>query len=472
MTVENARHAFKLQVDAWVTRAVESGVMSFDDLLSTLPGVYPTYAIKSLLRLGKANRIKPGLAHRIERQARTPIVTQPSPRSALLPPHPLDFEWRFSRSTGKDLLSRAASYCGANNRILLLGTPTLATVAPKSLQGHSCIYIGEDNAITRHVSATNERVAEPLDVRFCGPGALLPNEATVVVLDPPWYFDFLRPMLRAAAYVCRSGGSILVSLPPIGTNSHVADDRVQLFKLFAKLSLNLLSIMPDAISYDMPYFEANALAAAGYPNVPKTWRRGDLFVLEKARNAVDFDLGFSARRRGWHEVVIGRMRLFITKKTPRYDTRMDELRSIVPCDVLATVRRTDPRPKARRRLDLRQPDFRDGPSRPCAHRGYSRCDRWRDRRAESSDRDREGRRCSNSVMLWANSRSRNIQKSEGAGSRRLRVELSHSNRDRSACQLRRPSCVLERVHNANARSDSASRATSCRFRRTIPQPCP
>jgi hypothetical protein len=44
--------------------------------------------------------------------------------------------------------------------------------------------------------------------------------------------------------------------------------------------------MPDAISYDMPYFEANALAAAGYPNVPKTWRRGDLFVLEKARNTL------------------------------------------------------------------------------------------------------------------------------------------------------------------------------------------
>ena len=90
-------------------------------------------------------------------------------------------------------------------------------------------------------------------------------------------------MLRAAAYACRSGGHILVSLPPIGTNSHVADDRVQLFRLFAKLSLNLLSIVPDVIYYDTPYFEANALAAAGYPNIPKTWRRGDLFVLKGAQ---------------------------------------------------------------------------------------------------------------------------------------------------------------------------------------------
>ena len=72
MTVENARRAFRLQVDAWVTRAVEGGVASFDDLLSTLPGVYPTYAIELVRRLGKTNRIRPSLAHLIENEARSP----------------------------------------------------------------------------------------------------------------------------------------------------------------------------------------------------------------------------------------------------------------------------------------------------------------------------------------------------------------------------------------------------------------
>ena len=43
------------------------------------------------------------------------------------------------------------------------------------------------------------------------------------------------------------------------------------------------------------------------------------------------------------------MRLFITKKTPRRDTALDELRSIVPGDILPTVRRTDPR---RKRADI------------------------------------------------------------------------------------------------------------------------
>jgi hypothetical protein len=343
MTAGNARHAFRLQVDAWVTRAVEGGVASLDDLLLSLPGVYPTYAIESIRRLGKANRIEPRLAHRIERQARLPIPTLRSPRSALLPPHPLDFEWRFSRNSGKELLMRAVSHCGAGERILLLGTPTLAAIAPKAVQGNRCIYIGEDNAITEQVCAANKRMAEPLEVRLCRTGVLQSNEAAVVVLDPPWYFDFLRPMLRAAAHTCCSGGHILVSLPPIGTNSHVANDRVKLFKLFSQLSLNVLSIVPDAVCYDTPYFETNALAAHGYPNIPKAWRRGDLFVLEKARNALDFGLGIPARRRDWHEIVINRMRLFITNRAPRRDTGLDEMRSIVPGDVLATVRRTDPR---------------------------------------------------------------------------------------------------------------------------------
>ena len=162
----------------------------FDGLLSTLPGVYPTYAIESIRRLSKANRIHPRLAHRIERQARTPMATQPSSRSALLPPHPLDFEWRFNRGAGKDLLTRAAFYCGADDRILLLGTPTLAAMAPRAVQGQSYVYIGEDNAITRHVSTVNERMAEPLEVRLCGPGALRPNEAGVVGVIRPGSLTF------------------------------------------------------------------------------------------------------------------------------------------------------------------------------------------------------------------------------------------------------------------------------------------
>jgi hypothetical protein len=255
----------------------------------------------------------------------------------------LDFEWRFNNSTSKELLERAATRFGSNDYTLLLGTPTLAVQTAQCSESHSCVYIGEDNVITTNVCTLNERLGHPIEVRLCGPGALGPGEAGLILLDPPWYFDFWRPMLRAAAYACRAGGHVLLSLPPVGTNSHAGDDRIRLIKLFAKLSLNIVSITPNAIYYDTPFFEANALAAKGYPNIPSSWRRGDLVVLEKAHQTADFELGFLARQRGWHEVVIDRMRLFITKRMPRCDTAMDELRSIVPGDILPSVRRTDPR---------------------------------------------------------------------------------------------------------------------------------
>jgi len=343
MSTELSRRTFNLQVDAWVSRAVNGGVSSFGDLLSTLPGVYPTQALDSLRRLRRAKRISVGFASYIERQARTKPRPLGSLRSALLPPHPLDFEWRFSRSAAKTLLTQASSLAGRADRIMLLGTPTLAVIAAKQTSASRYLYIGEDNAISKQVSDIVARAPSTLEVRLCGPGALRAGEAQVVVLDPPWYFDFLRPMLRAAAYVCRPGGHVLVSLPPIGTNSHVAEDRAKILALFAKLSLHLVSVENAAILYDTPYFEANALKAEGYPNIPRAWRHGDLFVLEKAHEPPVIQIASAVRPREWHEIVIGRMRLFVTRKAVRENGSNSLLQSVVNGDVLPTVRRADPR---------------------------------------------------------------------------------------------------------------------------------
>jgi hypothetical protein len=343
MGTELSRRAFNLQVDTWVSRAVDGGVSSFGELLSTLPGVYPTQALDSVKRLRRAKRINEGFASYIERQSRK----QPPPlgplRSALLPPHPLDFEWRFSRSAAKALLTQAVSLAGRGDRVLLLGTPTLAMMAAKEAPRSRYIYIGENNAISVQVSDASVRTPGALETRLCGPDALRAGEAQVVILDPPWYFDFLRPMLRAAAYACKPGGHVLVSLPPIGTNSHVAKDRANILALFAKLSLHLVSVENAAILYDTPYFEANALAAEGCPNIPRAWRHGDLFILERGHEPLALQIANPVRTRQWHEIVIGRMRLFVTRKAVRDGGPNSSLRSIVDGDVLPTVRRADPR---------------------------------------------------------------------------------------------------------------------------------
>jgi hypothetical protein len=97
---------------------------------------------------------------------------------------------------------------------------------------------------------------------------------------------------------------------------------------------------PLAIAYETPFFERNALAAAGiYP--PPQWRRGDLIVFRKAHTSTRSPAS-SVRGREWTEVGIGRMRLFI-RGTSAVCSEEASLISLVDGDILPTVSRRDPR---------------------------------------------------------------------------------------------------------------------------------
>jgi hypothetical protein len=153
--------------------------------------------------------------------------------------------------------------------------------------------------------------------------------------------DFIRPMVAAAAAACRMGGVVLISMPPAGTRPSAVEDRLATIRFAARLGLDLLEYQPLAIGYDTPFFEANALATAGV-YAPPRWRRGDLFVLRKARTGCRPAPLVSGRRRHWVEVTIGRMRLFIRRTTVPRDTFVG-LVPLVKGDVLPSVSRRDPR---------------------------------------------------------------------------------------------------------------------------------
>src|SRR5262249_50206766 len=143
--------------------------------------------------------------------------------------------------------------------------------------------VGEDNVVTRSVVALNKLADEPLQVHVVTESQPIPNGAGVVVVDPPWYFDFMRPMLAAAASACRVGGHVLVSLLPPGTRPGADRDRERVIAYLRRFALQPVETSPGALAYEMPFFETNALAVAGIRGVPPHWRRGDLVVLQKLR---------------------------------------------------------------------------------------------------------------------------------------------------------------------------------------------
>jgi len=333
--------AFCAFIDRSVLAGVASGVTTFDSLLRYLQSVYPTELLGSLDRLGQDNAIDPAIAQCVRRQASTRPVELPEGRSLLPLPHPLDFEWRFTPDASRHLLDTASALAQPNGQILLFGTPSLAVEALSLPINRRLSFLGEDNVVTRRLIALNRAIGSPLSVTFCGAG--LPSEsADAILLDPPWYIDFIRPMLAAAAAACRGDGVVLVSLPPMGTRPSALADREKALRFAARVGLDLVEERTLAIAYDTPFFETNALAAAGV-FAPRQWRRGDLVILRKSRgSARPASSPTSGRRRKWIEASVGRMRLFI-RPDLEPPSGVSGLIQLIPGDILPSVSRRDPR---------------------------------------------------------------------------------------------------------------------------------
>lgn len=331
--------AFNVRVDDWVAELLSRRLLSFGDLLQTLPGVYPEVVLASVDRLAAGGRVASSVAALIRRQSKTAEQRYVRPRCLLPLPHPLNFEWRFTSETSRRLLDTASTLGRADSRLLLFGTPSLAVEAMSSAIRRPITFVGEDNAVTKRIAALNDVIDRPLDIAVCA-NDFPRDRASVVVVDPPWYIDFFRPMLRAAAAACEMGGFVLASLPPVGARPTATADRTLIARLAQRLGLDHVEERSGAIRYDTPFFERNVLAARGIV-VPPHWRSGDLFLFRKQRESSLPMPSKGGRRDSWTEVSIGRMRLFVR----RDGVSPSGLRGILPLvegDVLQSVSRRNP----------------------------------------------------------------------------------------------------------------------------------
>ena len=343
MTLEyTSESIFEARVDAWVAEAIRDETRSFAQVLRTLPGVYPTAVLTAIERAVTKKLMRPEYADRLRHEAAAGEDRSPCRRSLLPLPHPIDYEWRFSFTASRELLDMSNTLSQTGDEILLLGTPSIAYEAMSHPMDRAVSFLGPDTAVTRRLFALNEAMNGPLRIGLCT-DLTQRNTAQVIIIDPPWYLDFVRPMVVAAAAVCRDGGYILASLPPAGARAKAALDRARLFQLGFRLGLEVHKEYPLSVEYDTPFFEANALKAAGVAALP-AWRRGDLVVLRKQR-ASDSSLQpqNGPRFSRWREVQIGQMRLFIGS-APRTGDR--GLIPLIADDVLPTVSRRDERRRA------------------------------------------------------------------------------------------------------------------------------
>jgi hypothetical protein len=257
-------------------------------------------------------------------------------------PHPLEYEWRFTGPTALQLLSMATQLSKGGDRVMLLGTPSVASMAVGYPSDRDIVFVGEANAVTS--SLRREGVIRRSGVRIltCSQ-AQYGGNAAVVVLDPPWYFDFIRPMLAAAALACRVGGYLILSLPSVGTRPSAAIDRFRTMRLAERLGLRLVEERRSALTYSSPLFERNALSAIGLSNVPSDWRRSDLVMLQKIERLDVPSPPRSKHLPAWTEIVLNGTRVFARRESLIEPGTVASLDPIVPNGVLPSVSRHDPR---------------------------------------------------------------------------------------------------------------------------------
>ena len=323
-----------------IVRAIRNGARTFGDLLLDLPSIYPTEVLAAMDRMPMLPGVDAEVLDRIRAEAGAPPEGRAAGGSLLPLPHPLDFEWRFSADTCREMLVAASDLTREGDTILLYGTPGLAYAAISLPVRDRCVvFAGEDNAVTRRLLDLNKAAGSRIATMV---GESPRREcAAAVLVDPPWYPDYLQPMLRCAAAACRRDGVVLASLPPDGIRPGAAEERDAVEQFAAIQGLDRVAFDQLAISYETPFFEENALAAAGI-RVPGVWRRGDLAVYRHRRAFGDEGAVPERRRPSWAEVEIEgmRVRIRLDAATPSADPG---LRSLVRGDVLPSVSRRDPR---------------------------------------------------------------------------------------------------------------------------------
>ena len=336
---------FADQVDAWISGALADGKENFSEILCALPGVYPTEVLPSLHRITAAGRMQPDHLAAIERDASRRRTFVHRGIDWLPLPHPLDFEWRFSGETCAALLVKADALSRRDQPVALIGTPGLcAHLLEHGPVGRPFSFLGEDNVVSEELRRRAVREVAEISFTACdadpGPG----GTADAVIIDPPWYADYIRPLLRMAAAACRVGGHVLVSLPPEGVRPSARVDRQRTLALAQRLGLRAVTCEPGTLAYDTPFFEWNSLAAVGIGNLPPTWRRGDLVVFER----LAVQVAPPVKRRtanAWEETVVHGVR-FRTRATAVLTDYGDEPAGLIPIvenDVLPSVSRRDPR---------------------------------------------------------------------------------------------------------------------------------
>jgi hypothetical protein len=274
---------FAKQIDTWVFNQLSKNHVDFCSLVSSLPGIYPTEVLHSLERLVASRRIDSKIPLHILRDSKKKSFSlRVRKKIHSPPPHPLDFEWRFTDDTVIKLAKYCLSLSEPGDTIGLLGVPSIYRLVFNNKLNRRFVLFDKNPIDDNKCGSFNASIH--CDLRHYR--MHYNSIAKIVLMDSPWYPEYNRAFLYNASKFCQKNGLILIVTPKEGTRPKIKEEWKDLLKFSKRNGLKYLGIISEDIAYDTPYFEKNSLKAAGILNILQTWRTANLAVFEKTNERI------------------------------------------------------------------------------------------------------------------------------------------------------------------------------------------
>lgn len=326
------------ELEGWILCALNEGVQDFWELVCMLPGAFPTDVRAALNSLVAQCTVPYDLTREVGRREGDLKANLEIP--GLPTPHPLAFDWRFTRRTAETLLGIAIKTSGSNGVIGLLGSPSVFFLSQEQHCGPPIKLLDQNPFLAESLSNTYHGGAfHRCDITQTSVDA---NSVSVVIADPPWYMEDALEFLRTSSRLCVEEGTVLFSYAAEGSKPGVGQQRQDLIAKAAEMGLKFDGDSPLALSYVTPFFEHNALLASGFTFIPRVWRRGDMLIFKKTGNGLTENFRRIGRCEDWKQFEIGRIGIWV--RVDNNEGFVDPcLQHILDGDVLPSVSRSDAR---------------------------------------------------------------------------------------------------------------------------------
>lgn len=306
-------------------RAIEDAVYSklqvyqdFYLLMKFNDGIHPVDLLRALRRLYRTRRIKKALYRKIIQSAQRRGFTPGEDMEDILPvPHILDYDWRFSFHAIKHLSRKIRlAIPGGKGTAVFIGTPSLWKYCVLHFPDQIQLMLVDINA-KKHMEGLDKENVSVIEIDINKkPGYLTSISADIIVMDPPWYYNYYRLFFDRANEMAKIGTLIFCVMPPRFTRATAEKETQELLRVLEMhYGMEKISYHSNTVSYHTPPFEINVLKMHGIECLPPNWRVGDLLVVKKTK-VVQHDIeDLTVYQEAWDEFIIDAIRIKIRRTT-------------------------------------------------------------------------------------------------------------------------------------------------------------